>query len=96
MKLPFSEEITALLERKRLVGYLDNYNSLLYGKGREVKNQKKLVRGKILDGKNAYRQLNMTQKERFFYYGIKLCPGVYKYLFLGLKKVLPDRRIFRI
>lgn len=95
-KLPFSEEITSLLERKRLVGYLDNYNSLLYGKGREIKEQKKLVRKKILDGKKTYGQLGMTKREQFFYYGIKLCPGIYRWVYRGMKRILPDRRTFRI
>ena len=94
--MPFTEEITALLEKKRLIGYLENYNSLLYGKGGDVKILKKEIRRKILNEKKTYGQLGMTKREQFFYYGIKLCPGIYRWLFRGMKRILPDRRTFRI
>ena len=94
--MPFGEEVAAILEKKRLIGYLENYNSLLYGKGGEVKALKREVRTKILTEKKSYKQLGMTNRERFFYWGIRLCPCLYKYLFRGMKMILPDRRTFRI
>lgn len=94
--MPFTEEIVGILEKKRLFGYLENYNSLLYGKGQEIEDLKHQIRKKILNEKKRYGQFGMTKREQFFYYGIKLCPGLYKWLFRGMKRLLPDRRTFKV
>ena len=94
--MPFTNEIHEILDRKRLVGYLDNYNSLLYCKGQGIKLKKREIRQKILSEKEQYSRLCLSLRERFFYCGIKICPGGYQYLFRILKWVLPDRRVFRI
>lgn len=94
--MPFSEEVHGILHRKRLMGYLDNYNSLIYGKGQSIKTQKRKIRGKILNEKQEYVQLGMTLREQFFYFGISLCPVIYQCLFRVMKRILPDRRTFKI
>lgn len=92
---PVAEEIRNLLEKKRLIGYLLNYNSLIYGKGEEVKALMNEIRGKILKEKEKYSQLGMTKREQFFFYGITLCPGLYRYQYRLLKRILPNRQTFR-
>lgn len=94
--MPFSDEVCEILHRRRLLAYLDNYNSLIYGKGQDIKKQKCEVRQRIQNEKCEYKKLNTTLRDRFFYYGIRVCPVVYEGLFRMMKRILPDRRTFRI
>lgn len=96
MELPVEETITALLKRRKYIGYLTAYNSLLYESGEKIETMKRELRGKIVGNKAYYRSVGLTKREYFFYCGISVCPGLYKYIFRGLKRILPDRRIFKI
>lgn len=88
--------IGELLLKRKNMGYLDNYNSLLYSEEAGTDKLKKEIRNKILTNKQYFRSVRMTKREMFFYYGIVLCPGIYEYVFRGLKQILPDRRTFKI
>lgn len=96
LTMPFSEKVIDILQRKRHMGYFDSYNSLLYGKGAEFDSLKKEIRDKVVAEKQYYRTIALTKREKFFYLGITYCPGIYEYVFRGLKKITPDRRTFKI
>lgn len=96
LEIPFSEEILVILERRRLLGYLAIYNSLICARGEEIKVYKNEIRKKVLSEKKKYSAIKKSSKECFYYYGIKLCPPVYQCLFRLLKRILPDRRVFKV
>ena len=95
-EMPFEEPIRGMLQRKRYTGYLAAYNALLYGKGEEFTALKKELRRKILDNQAAYRAMPMGPKLLFYYWGIRCCPGIYPAVYRAVKRLLPDRRTFRI
>lgn len=96
VRIPFEDSVMTLLLRRKNIGYLDNYNSLLYSSDGAAEKLKREIRAKILAERPYYRSIRMTKRELFFYYGITLCPGIYAHVFRGLKRILPDRRTFRI
>lgn len=96
IEMPCSEEILSILERRRLFGYLGIYNSLIYASGEDVKKYRNEIRKKVLNEKDKYSAFKKSNKERFYYYGIKLCPPLYRCLFRVVKRILPDRRVFKV
>lgn len=94
--LSSDKQLVTILEKRKLCGYLGNYNSLLGGKEREIVICRNYIRNKILSNKKKYKKLNMNLKNKFYYYGIVYAPWLYKLLFLFLKAVLPDRRIHKV
>lgn len=96
VNIPFDGRVRELLLRRKNMGYLDNYNSLLYSREPGVDMLKWEIRDKILSQKAYYSSVQMTKREMFFYYGIVLCPGIYGCVFRTLKRILPDRRTFRL
>ena len=92
-----SDKVFAIiLKEKKLYNYLGNYNSLLVGKDENVVTCKKFLRDKILFNRKNYRKMKMNLKNSFYYYGIIYFPRFYKFMFLFLKKILPDRRIHKV
>lgn len=87
--------VKELLLRKQYLGYLEIYNSLLYGKGEEFTALKKELRQKIRSS-GWYRTAALGKKALFYYWGIRCCPGVYGAAYRSIKKLLPDRRVFRL
>lgn len=85
-----------ILVRKQYMGYLGNYNSLLYDRGAEISAYRKQLRKKICGSKQYYRAASMNKKELFYYAGICYCPFLYKYVYKLLKRLMPDRRTFKI
>lgn len=95
-QMPFDSPVREMLQQKMYLGYLSAYNSLLYSSGEEVTVLKKELRGKILENRVAYREIPMGPKLLFYYWGIRYCPGVYPFAYRTVKRLLPDRRVFRI
>lgn len=94
--LSSEEQLVTILEKRKLFGYLGNYNSLLRGKGKDIAICRNYIRNKILSNKEKYQKINMNLKNRFYYYGIVYAPWLYRLLYLFLKAVLPDRRIHKV
>lgn len=95
-QMPFDSPMREMLQQKMYLGYLSAYNSLLYSSGEEVTALKKELRQKILENRAAYREIPMGPKLLFYYWGIRCCPGVYPFAYRTVKRLLPDRRVFRI
>ena len=95
-QMPFDSPVREMLQQKMYLGYLSAYNSLLYSKGEEVSALKKELRGKIRKNRTAYRKISMGPKLLFYYWGIRFCPGIYPFVYRAVKRLLPDRRTFRI
>lgn len=96
VNIPQDDQIRKLLLHRKYIGYLENFNSLLYSHELGADELKQEIRSKVLANKQYYRSIRMTKRELFFYSGITLCPRFYKYVFLCLKRILPDRRTFKI
>lgn len=94
--MAFEEPVKTTLDRKRLTGYLQAYNALVYGSTEEYTALKRELWEKILQNKAAYRQMPMGPKLLFYYWGIRCCPAIYPPVYRLVKRLLPDRRTFRI
>lgn len=94
--MKWDKKIEDALKRRRCLGYVSNYNFLLYGKGKDIEHFKDFLREKILKNKDYYKKGNVGNKNYFFYLGISYFPKVYKQIYLLLKHIMPDRRTFKI
>lgn len=94
--MQFEANISLLLQKRKYIGYLTAYNSLLYSNGNEVEALKQKIRKRIKANKKDYRRIDLTKRELFFYYGISYYPHLYEWVFRGIKQILPDRRTFKI
>lgn len=90
------ENIHLILEQKKLLGYLGQYNVFIgSNKENEIILQKE-IRKIILKNNKEYKKINMGIKNRFYFYGIYYMPYFYRLIYMILKFILPDRRIHKI
>lgn len=84
------------IKEKKFLSYLGYYNEIIDDNSTASRMLKKSIRKKIINNKCEYRLLKLDLKSIFFYYGILYCPRTYKYLFLFLKKIKKDNRVYKI
>lgn len=84
------------IRERKLLSYLDYYNEIISDDCKNSKQLKSSIREKIRLNSNEYRFLNLNLKSMFFYYGIAYCPCVYKCLYLLIKKIKKDKRLYKI
>lgn len=96
LELPFRREILPVLEVKKYQSYLVYYNVLLYRKDADSLAYRKELRKKVRRSRRCYRGIPMSIQERFFLFGICFLPGVYPWLYRTIKRLIPDRRTFKL